>query len=145
VRPINVSTEVFAEIWKRHKAGDRGEDDILRRLLSLTPRTDGVEYVQTSPTPQVSEGYVDDRFGIQLPEGFEIFRIYKGREFRACATHGRWLLLNDNQTYPSLNKLSWAVVQGNENTWHNWKYKDLNGRENFIHALRDQTRIAVRA
>lgn len=143
MRNITISTDVFAEIWKRHSPGESNEDDILRKVLDL-PSNSGVNIPAHQPLAAPTGGYVDDRYGVQLPEGFEIFRIYKGREFRAQATQGTWRLLNDNTKHQSLNKLSWAVVQGHENAWHNWKYKDEQGRENFLHALRDQTKVATR-
>lgn len=145
MRTINVSTEVFAEIWKRHRAGDRAEDDILRHVLDLPSGSpEAAEPVQSVVTSALPEGYADARYGVCVPEGFEIFRIYKGREYRARATHGNWLLLNDNSTYASLNKLNWAVVRGSENAWYCWKYREENGGENFVHALRDQTKVQVR-
>jgi hypothetical protein len=138
---ISVSTEVFAEIWKRHKSGDRDVDDILRRVLNVPPSAD---QVQRGRVPTSLNGYVDARFEVRLPEGFEIFRTYKGQEYRARATQGKWVLLNDNRTFPSLNKLSWAIVNGNENAWYNWKFKNAHGEENYIHALRNLTRIPSR-
>ncbi|MBI4293728.1 MAG: hypothetical protein HY661_19800 [Betaproteobacteria bacterium] len=32
---VNISTELFAELWKRYEAGEQSEEDILRRLLQL--------------------------------------------------------------------------------------------------------------
>jgi len=89
-------------------------------------------------------GYEDPRYGVSVPENFEIFRSYKGKDFRALAKGGKWLLQNDNSLYPSLHKLSWAVVKGHENSWHNWKYRTLDGKEQFIHSLRDATKVPTR-
>jgi len=60
------------------------------------------------------------------------------------AMGGKWLLLNDKKLYPSLHKLSWAVVNGHENSWYNWKYHADNGAEHFIHNLRDVSKIPTR-
>ena len=145
MRAIQVSTEVFAEIWKRHQPGDLDEDQILRRLLDLGDRPAIEEPGRpVSPASPTALGYEDVRYAVKLPEGFEIFRTYKGREYRARATGGRWLLLTTNETFPSLNKLSWAVVNNHENTWHNWKFKTDTGGENFIHALRDSSTVTSR-
>src|SRR5437868_4528925 len=111
MRTISISTEVFAEIWRRHKPSDTNEDDILRRVFQLPAIKDAEP---KDPENQASQGYEDPRYRVSLPENFEIYRTYKGREFRARATGGQWLLLTDKKLYPSLHKLSWAVVNGHE-------------------------------
>lgn len=131
MKTIGVSTAVFAAIWARREPGEETEDAILRRILKADP-------AGSEPAQFGASGFTDERNGVELPEGFEIFRIYKGKEYRAQATRGRWLLHNDHTAYPSLHKLSSAVVSGNENSWHNWKYKKADGSEAFIHSLRPE-------
>jgi hypothetical protein len=143
MRTIAVSTEVFAEIWKRHHEGDESEDAVLRRVFKLPPAPRERMAAPPHGKGAGAQGYVDDRHGVSVPEGFEIFRVYKGKEIRARATGGHWLLLTDNTPHPSLNKLSWAVVKGSENAWHNWKYMDGTS-EQFIHSLRDPNKVAGR-
>ncbi len=63
----------------------------------------------------------------------------------AFPTDGKWLLLTDKKLYPSLHKLSWAVVNRHENSWYNWKYRTDNGAEHFIHNLRDVTKVPTRS
>lgn len=143
MKTISISTDVFAELWKRHQPGDQNEDEILRRVLKL-PALPPADKVETLSRSEQSGGYVDDRYGVKVPEGFEIFRIYKGQEFKAKATGGKWLLQNNGISYPSLHKLSWAVVNGHENAWYNWKCHMPNGSENYINALRDTSKVTTR-
>ena len=139
MRTITISTDTFAALWAKRHPGEETEDAILQRVLG----------VKRSPHPPQSPtagggGIRDERNGVEFPEGFEIFRIYKGRECRARATNGRWLL-NDGSSYPSLHKLSSAIVTGNENSWNNWKYTRQDGSEALIAALRDETKVIRRA
>lgn len=129
MRTISISTDVFAAIWARRQPGEDTEDAILRGVLGLSGSSQ-------EPPPSATGGFRDDRNGVTFPEGFEIFRVYKGREYRARATANAWLLLSDMRSYPSLHKLSSAVVSGNENSWQNWKCHLPDGREAFIDALR---------
>lgn len=130
MRPVQVSTEVYAKIWSLHEAGEDSEDAILRRVLGVT----GIN----PPPPAASQkiGFSDARFGIALPEGFEISRVYKGVEYRARAQDGKWLLLNTGETYPSLNQLSQAVSGNVENAWRNWYFKEPSGKRQLVAALR---------
>jgi len=141
MRTITVSTEVFAEIWRRHKKGDQSEDDILRRELDVPPppKSKAGEAGLPSSPPQL-RGYDDVRAGVKFPEGFPIFRIYKGQEIQAVATGGQWLMTRTGTRYASLHKLSMAVVKGQENSWRNWKYRETDGTERLIDALRGRAK-----
>lgn len=128
MKTIGVSTAVFAAIWARREPGEETEDAILRRILAVDPVSE--------PARFGAQGFVDERNGVEFPEGFQIFRTYKGKEYRAEATRGRWFLHNNHAAYSSLHKLSSAVVSGNENSWQNWKYLTHDGTEAFIDRLR---------
>ena len=143
MRTINVSTDVFAKIWALRQEGEEKEDEILRRVLGVSkqPQNKASEVV---PITLDIGGFHDARYDVYFLEGFEIFRFYKGTEYRARATEGYWLLLNNNEIYPSLHKLSQAVVEGNENSWLNWKYDAGEGRSALINEMRDQTKISQR-
>ena len=130
MKTIGVSTAVFAKIWALRLPGEETEDAILRRVLKADLAN--VE----PPMKSQEQGITDERYGVEFPEGFEIFRTYKGKEYRARATHGRWLLLHNRATFRSLHKLSSAVVAGNENSWLNWKYRRHDGSEELIDRLR---------
>jgi hypothetical protein len=145
MRTIQISTEVFAAIWKEHRPGDVSEDEILRRKFKLPAQTSSVPTASTapvavstsiSPASQAHVGIEDKRNGVKLEENFEIFRSYKGTQFRARATGGEWLLLNDNSRHPSLHKLSWHVIKGPENAWYGWKYLGKDGKNHYVHTLR---------
>jgi hypothetical protein len=129
-RPVNFSTDVYAAIWAARLPGEDSEEEILRRILK----------VPTLPTPKPVQpnkvGFSDPRFGIELPEGFEIFRTYKGKEYRAKAIDGKWLLTNTGDTYPSLNQLSRAVSGNVENAWNNWYYLNSSGKRTLVTGLR---------
>ena len=131
MKTIQISTAVFAAIWANRAENEESEDAILRRLLELKHSSKNDLEIPEGPT-----GYRDDRNGVVLDEGFEIFRIYKGKEVRARATKGEWLLLQTGKTYPSLHKLSTATVNHNENAWWSWYYTDDKGDRHMIDALR---------
>jgi len=144
MRAINVSTGVYAAIWSQHEPGEENEDAILRRILRVA------EDAPATPEPIASPGangvgLRDERNGINFPEGFEIYRNYKGTTYRARATGGKWLLLIDNCQYASLHKLSSAVVNGPENAWWAWRFQQPDGREGPIANLRDPSKIITRS
>ena len=152
MRTISISTDVFAAIWAARKEGEESEDVILSRLL-VGPTTTNSNFAQLSIVPPQSKplvttesisGYFEPKYNVKFAEGEEIFRTYKGKEYRARATRGAWLLINDKKLYPSLHKLSWSVVGGHENAWHNWKYKFGDGRAMFIHSLRPDDKVQRR-
>ena len=146
MRTISVSTDVFAKIWGLRQEGEETEDEILRRELDVSKRSGNEDPDVVRLTFETGEigGFRDPRYDVYFTEGFEIFRIYKGTEFRARATNGHWLLANDGKAYSSLHKLSQAVVKGRENSWLNWKYDAGEGRSALIDELRDQTKVARR-
>ncbi len=137
MRQISVSTEVFAKIWAERRTGEETEDQILARILGC--KTSKSE--SKSDTPR---GYHERKFDVSFPEGFEIFRNYKGTDYVAIATKGFWLLKNTGEYHDSLNRLSAAIVDGNENAWVNWKYKDAKGREHLISHLRPTEKVKTR-
>jgi hypothetical protein len=133
MRSINVDTDVYAEIWSRRLAGEHDEDAILARVL-------GVARSEPSPPPAQAAtpiGFSDPRFDINLPEGFEIFRTYKGQGYRAKATGGRLHLLGSSQDFPSLNQLSRAVSGNVENAWRNWYFTGKDGKRHLVEGLRN--------
>lgn len=152
MRTISISTAVFAAIWAARKEGEESEDAILSRLL-VGPMTTNSNFEQSSIVPLQSKplatientsGYFEPKYNVKFAEGEEIFRTYKGKEYRARATQGAWLLINDKKLYPSLHKLSWSVVGGHENAWHNWKCKSHDGKAMFIHSLRPDDKVQRR-
>lgn len=132
-RTISISTDVFAAIWARRQHGEEAEDVILRRILGCKSS----DYSEVAAPEARGGGVHDTRNGAYFPEGFEAFRTYKHREYRARATNGTWLREDNGQCYPTLNQLNASIVAGNENIWNgNWKYRDSEGIQGSIDQLR---------
>lgn len=133
MKTINVSSSVFAAIWRAHKEGEETEDAILRRLLGLP--------AETAPAPGATRmlGFYDERSGVHFPQNMRIYRVYKGHKREAIAQNDRWFVPATGQSFHSLHKLSQSVNNnGNENAWLNWKYRDKNGEEHLIDELRKE-------
>lgn len=135
MKQITVSVDVFARIWALHQNGEASENDILMRLLGLSPM---------AASPDLESGYVDPRHKVAFPSGFRIFRIYLGAHWEAQAERGVWRLLQDGRDYPSLNALSRGVGAKTENAWVNWFFTDDGGKKRPVSVLRDRQTIAVR-
>src|SRR5262245_21599350 len=103
----------------------------------------GVETAKAGSTDGPT-GFRDARYGVEVAEGFEIFRTYLGKDFRAKATAGKWKLMSTGETYASLNELSRAIEAVNENAWVNWFYLNAKGERVAIGTLRDESKIVQR-
>lgn len=139
MRPIVVSIEVFAALWARRKPGEDSENDILARLLALPrqqPMPDaGLVVRERGPRHANPDGgIVNTLFQVKFPQGFEIFRSYKGKEYLAVVQASRWIM--EGKAYPSLFALSQMVSDSNENPWMHWKYRDEHGQTRKISDLR---------
>jgi hypothetical protein len=131
MRQIMVSTATYSAIWGDRHPGEETEDAIIGRKFGVP---------QPSPPPSTTVngkvGFRDPRFNIELPEGFEVFRTYLGKEYRARASDGAWVLATDGKKYPSFNQLSTAIGAKTENSWRNWYYLGPNGNRHLIDSLR---------
>jgi hypothetical protein len=126
----------YAALWSRWKEGDDGEAGIIRRLLGLPPKSGPLNQLRSEP------GYIDKRTGTEFRKGFEIFRTFKGANYRAVADGGIWRL-QDGRTAPSLNALSAVVGAPTENAWTGWRYKD--GKDvKLIDKLRNPKKVGRR-
>lgn len=135
-RTIPVSTDVFAAIWAKRQKGEDSEDDILRRILGISKSRKGN---QSRQEPQGSGGYLDRRNNVHFPQGFEIFRTYKRKEYRAIARDGSWMRIDTGDLYSTLNQLNTSIAAGTENVWNgNWKFMDEGGTIYSIDTLRRQ-------
>ena len=133
-RTITVSTDVFAAIWAKRQEGEDSEDDILRRIFGIAKSEKDTEPRQALTG---SGGCLDRRNNVHFPQGFEIFRIYKRKDYRAIAQDGSWLRLDTGNLYPTLNQLNASIAAGTENVWNgNWKFKDKDGMIHSIDTLR---------
>jgi hypothetical protein len=136
-RAIEIGTDVFARLWALRREGEDTEDDILRRML-LSPNA--VEI--SSPLSKGPSGFHDARHGVSFSEGFEIFRIYLGKPYRAIATNGGWRL-NDGQHLLSLNQLSRAIGATTENAWVNWMYLNKEGLRRPLNDFRNPSQKEI--
>lgn len=138
MRNINVSTAVYAAIWAKRIEGEETEDEILTRVLGVTPS--GSLAAQSHPGG--GHGVIDGRSGVHFPEGFRIFRTYKGRDYAAVATGGQWLREDNNVLYPSLNQVNASIAASAENVWNGtWKFRDAKGAIRPIADLRSKIRF----
>lgn len=144
MKTIEVSIDVFARIWLLRAPGESNEDEILKRILDVAPN----RTAQFLPRPVVqasAEGFFDSRHNVQFPEGFEIFRTYLGREFRALASSGSWVMSHDNTAHRSLNELSKAIGARTENAWKNWFFLDKEGFRKAVADLRNPAAVSIRS
>ena len=145
MRTISISTTVFAKIWSLREDGEETEDAILQRVLGCATGEHAQQPDQTSDTALAPNGgFYDRRFSVHFQEGFEVFRNYLGTDYRARATGGHWVLLNDGSRHRSLNELSGAIGVKRENAWVNWFFLGPNGERRAVSDLRDQSRITRR-
>ena len=79
---LDISQDVLGKIRGLCRETGETENQVLRRLLeSAPPRPD-----------KAGNGFTDATYAIHFPEGFNIFRIYKGHPFSARVVRGRWML-----------------------------------------------------
>src|SRR5260370_42690897 len=88
MRSIQVSTDTFAAIWVDRRAGENSEDAILRRKFNVEVAQTDVHAPSSAHRPSPSVGFYDRRYALAFPEGFEIFRHFKGSDYSAKATSG---------------------------------------------------------
>lgn len=127
---ILIDSDVHAALWRDRQQGEESVNAILRRRLRLARPG------HRAPAPAVAHV---ERSGVRFAEGFEIFRIYKGREYRAQAIEGGWLLRETGEIFASLNKLSRGIGTGIENAWNHWRYADANGEQQLLSRLRQKS------
>ena len=140
---LTISDEVFSRLRALRQRGGQSEDQILRRLLGFQA-TPGAGNPAGSGPSRRPEGIEDATYGIFFAEGFEIFRTYKGRPYTARVVGGRWRLDGDRVSHDSLNQLSQAVIDGNENAWMFWFFKAPDGTPRRIAELRDPELVQKR-
>lgn len=141
MKQIEISTDVFALIWAAREAGEETEDQILHRLLHesrVVPKT------RESRSKLNTDGLVDTKFGVTFQEGFEVFRSYLGKEYRAIVNQGTWRLEGNASRFSTLNELSRAIGTKTENAWLNWFFLDTDGRKQPVGNLRNAKMIKKR-
>lgn len=139
MKTVQVSTDVFAAIWSARKDGESSEDAVLRRLLKVASRK-----AEPERDFEIRTGFSDTRYGVTVEPGFQIFRRYLGKDYRAQAVQGMWILAHTGMGYTSLNELSQAIGATRENAWASWYYMDSNNKRRPVSDLRDQSKIVHR-
>jgi hypothetical protein len=142
MRTVVISTDVFAALWGRRQPNEDSENAILERLLGLPagPPIDAqsLNFNDRARARNAGAdgqgGIYNHMFDVHFPAGFEIFRNYKGREYRAVVRDNRWVM--DGRNFPSLFSLSMAIIDSRENPWMHWKYRNAKGHADFISNLR---------
>jgi hypothetical protein len=134
-RTVQLSTDLYAAIWKSQKPGEQSEEEILRRILNLPPlngsqRQNGHSVI----------GLYDRRNEVKFSPGFAIFRNYKGRRYAARVQAGAWYREDNGETYPTLNQLS-DSIGASEDAWKGWLYRDENGQDRKIDELRKKASL----
>jgi len=138
-----VSTDVFAKIWAVRQPGEDTEDAVLRRVLACGPAVEPVADIGNGANEE--GGFYAKRYDVNFNEGFEIFRTFKGTDYRARATLGHWVLLNTGERCQSLSDLSRAVGAKIENVWVNWFYVANAGERKPIADLRNESKVSRRS
>ncbi|MES2120643.1 MAG: hypothetical protein V4513_08725 [Pseudomonadota bacterium] len=138
MRTIPISTDVFQAIWAARQPGEEDEDAVLRRILKT-----GAAKAESSKEG-VSGGLTDPSYGVHFPEGFEVFRTYLGKDYRARVQNGRWVIDGKPVTGTTINQLSAAIGILRENGWANWEFQAPTGQVKKIGELRDPSRIRRR-
>ena len=123
-RMIEVSTATYAAIWANRQPGEDTEDDILKRLLGAG-NEEKADPIDVRPKVQSTGGFYDRRNDVHFPEGFVIYRNYKGNRYEAEARSGQWIRKDTGKPYPTLNQLNQSIAAGQENVWNgNWRYRE---------------------
>ena len=110
---IEVDFEVFKALTARRPAEDVTENDVLRQLLRLPPRTSPAEQ-SDSPGP---EDWVTK--GVRLPAGTELRATYKGQTYLARITSGA--LVFDGKRFNSPSAAAMAITRNPVNGWTFWE------------------------
>jgi len=136
MRTIQVSADVYAAIWKRQQPGEASEEAILRREFGI-----GTLPVPPRVTPplhggETEVGVYDRRNGVKFRHGFEVFRVYKGKEYRARAQGGFWYRDDTGERFPTLNQLS-NSIGASEDAWQGWLFRDETGHVSKVYGLRN--------
>ncbi len=141
MRSILVGLNVYAAIWARRQAGEDSEHKILERVLGCVPDERPAMRDEPLQKARLAMGFHDSRHSVHFSEGFEIFRRYRGTDYRAFATEGEWKLANDGRRFRSLNDLSRGLGAISENAWVNWFYRNERGERCPVARLRDERTV----
>jgi len=112
---IEVDFEVFKALTARRPAEDVTENDVLRELLHLPPRSSAPPPVRR-PAP---EDWVTK--GVRLPAGTELRATYKGQTYLARVAAGA-LVLNGKR-FDSPSAAAMSITRHPVNGWTFWSVR----------------------
>jgi hypothetical protein len=133
MKSISISNSLFAALWARATEDDSTEEDILRRLLSVP----SPEPHREPKSSKQAGGLLDTRSGVTFPEGFKVFRNYKGTRYEAVVQDGQWYLSGNDEPIKSLNALSAAIGATTESAWNGWRF-ERDGEVHPVNVLREE-------
>lgn len=155
---VGVDSDVFAALWRQRQPGEDSENDILRRIYGLNehasrPQTElqpsnaTMAAPASTPPERVAPRSVSQTgqtihrdMDTDFPDGLEIFRGFKGQDYRARIVAGGWRLESDGMVYRSLAALNRAIGGGQENVWMAWFFRDRNNRRRPLDDYRQAKR-----
>lgn len=110
---IDVDFDVFKALTARRPTEDFTENDVLRQLLHLPPRSSAI----SQPDAARPEDWLIK--GVRLPAGTELRAMYKGQTYLARVAGGALLLNGTRFDSPSAAAMS---ITGNPiNGWIFWE------------------------
>jgi hypothetical protein len=113
-KTIEIDLDVYKRIEAARESFDETENDILRRELKLGP----AKTLQPSVTP---EGGLNIGYGVFLPNGTQLQRLYKGKLYRAEVKGGKIWVHGKSFTSPSGSAIE--VTKSSVNGWRFWDVK----------------------
>lgn len=148
MKTVHLENPVYGALWSFATETDKDENDILRRLLRM-PAGGGVSLARGSVSAASwsadGPGFRDPRYNVFFPEGFSIFRTYRGKSYSARVFNGKWSMPDRTEEFESLNSLNKAVGASTENAWYSWSYVDIDGKRKRIGELRDPEEVKRRS
>jgi hypothetical protein len=140
---VDLSPKVLGEIWLRAEAGDEDVNVVLLRILGMAGSDRGPR--SRSLSSAVKGDFIDPKYHVRFPEGFEIHRSYKGKNYKAQVVNGLWEIEGVDKRLLSLNALNREIGVETENAWVSWWYEDSTTKERkHIAELRDPEMVRKR-
>ncbi|HVM60272.1 MAG TPA: hypothetical protein VMV72_05330 [Verrucomicrobiae bacterium] len=110
---IEIDFEVFKALTAMRETEQTTHNDILRRMLNLSPPTH-----PTVPRPDVTgRSFIAE--GVEFPHGTEFRMRHKGRWFTARVSDGA--LVCDGKGYASVSKPACEITRTSVNGWKHWE------------------------
>ena len=115
---VEIDFEVFQALTGLRKSEGDSYNDVVRRLLKLSKKSDDNE------SPGEGSGWVSK--GYNFPEGTEFKTEFRGAEYFAAIRGGKFIF--DGTAYNSFSGAARAITGGQRNGWDFWLQKQPGGR-----------------